>query len=138
MKRCTWPRTGGQGAIRAARARREPVRADRVHDDVDLLSGGGPAADRETLPIGRPIPHAQVYLLDRHGNPVPIGVPGELHIGGPGLARGYLNRPDADGRASSSRTPSASGRAPACTGPATWPAIGPTATSSSWAASTAR
>ncbi len=44
--------------------------------------------------IGRAIPDLQVYILDQHGQPVPIGVPGELHIGGAGLANGYLNRPD--------------------------------------------
>ncbi|MCA2709690.1 MAG: non-ribosomal peptide synthase/polyketide synthase [Microcystis sp. M015S2] len=46
------------------------------------------------ITIGRRIPHVQVYILDSHLQPVPIGVPGELHIGGAGVARGYLNRPE--------------------------------------------
>ena len=48
---------------------------------------------RQHVPIGRPLPGRTAYILDRAGQLSPIGVPGELHLGGLGVARGYLNQP---------------------------------------------
>ena len=54
--------------------------------EVERVGAGLPS-------IGGPIGNTTVYVLDRHGNPQPVGVPGELHLGGKSVARGYLNQP---------------------------------------------
>ncbi len=61
-----------------------------VHVTFRPLSASDTAAGSV---VGCPIPDLQVHLLDPFGGPVPVGVPGEIHVGGAGVARGYLNRP---------------------------------------------
>src|SRR5262249_37024432 len=55
---------------------------------------GRPETIGESVPIGRPLENATAYVLDRHGNVAPVGVPGELYIGGDGVAVGYWRRPE--------------------------------------------
>jgi len=78
--------------------------------DTDIINGYGPTESTTfaccyriprplpqhipSIPIGRPIGNTEVYVLDESRNPVPVGVVGELYIGGDGLARGYLNQPE--------------------------------------------
>ncbi|KAG0360084.1 hypothetical protein BGZ54_009708, partial [Gamsiella multidivaricata] len=62
--------------------------------DVTIYTATNIIDQLDRLPIGRPISNTRMYVLDKHLNLVPIGVIGELYIGGPGVSNGYLNRPD--------------------------------------------
>jgi len=64
-----------------------PTEATVISTWTDLLPG-------HPVTIGKALPNARVYVLDGHGRPCPIGVPGELHLSGVGLSAGYLGRPD--------------------------------------------
>ena len=66
--------------------------SSEVAADVTCYEVDGPILSG--VPIGRPIANTRVYVLDRNFEPPPIGVPGEVFIGGEGLARGYLDKPD--------------------------------------------
>jgi amino acid adenylation domain-containing protein len=63
-------------------------------DDVAIHRMATPPASLTTAPIGHPIPNTQLYVLDAHLQPEPIGVTGELYVGGVGVGRGYLNDPE--------------------------------------------
>jgi amino acid adenylation domain-containing protein len=71
-----------------------PTEATITATAFEAKSRPGNSARPHRVPIGRPLANREIYILDRHCNPVPIGVPGELHIGGRSLARGYLNQPE--------------------------------------------
>ncbi|WP_346294331.1 amino acid adenylation domain-containing protein, partial [Sphaerothrix gracilis] len=66
-----------------------PTEATIVATWFALPESGADAASWQKLPIGRALPHVQVYILDQYQQLVPVGIPGELYLGGAGLARGY-------------------------------------------------
>ena len=70
-----------------------PTEATVVATLCDLHGEDDAAAGPRHVPIGRPLGHARACVLDGRGEPAPVGVPGELHLGGGGLARGYLGDP---------------------------------------------
>lgn len=72
---------------------RNQYRPSESHVVTELILTGPANGWLALPPIGRPITNTQIYLLDAYLQPVPIGVPGELYIGGASLARGYLNHP---------------------------------------------
>ena len=89
------------------------------------------------VPIGRPLHNTRVYVLDAWGHPLPVGIPGELHVGGKSLALGYLNLPELTA-AKFIPYPFPPTRSIVCTRPVTLFAIFRTATWISSGASTSR
>jgi amino acid adenylation domain-containing protein len=100
-----WPGRAGLKALCGGEALPPALAAQLLERGLELWNMYGPTETTiwstvqrlrpaEPLTIGRPIANTRVYVLDPHLQPVPVGVPGELHIGGHGLARGYLNRPE--------------------------------------------
>jgi amino acid adenylation domain-containing protein len=71
-----------------------PTEATIVTTTIDLSALTTEELTGRELPIGKPVTNASTYILDSSLQPTPIGIPGELYIGGAGVARGYLNRPD--------------------------------------------
>eukprot|EP00899_Mesostigma_viride_P005973 jgi/Mesvir1/15377/Mv06573-RA.1 len=66
----------------------------RPHGILRFATMGQMTAEDQSVSIGGPLPNVRVYVLDAYLQPTPIGVPGELYIGGAGVARGYANRHD--------------------------------------------
>jgi arthrofactin-type cyclic lipopeptide synthetase B len=85
---------GGDRLRQFTQERRFAVINNYGPTEATVVATSGRVRAGQALHIGRPIANATNYVLDAHLRPVPVGVAGELYVGGSGVARGYLNRPD--------------------------------------------
>ncbi|NJM75031.1 MAG: LLM class flavin-dependent oxidoreductase [Acaryochloridaceae cyanobacterium RU_4_10] len=91
---------GGEAFTEALAAQLKPMIAGHIHNmygptETTIWSATHTLGDVDgVVPIGRPIANTELYVLDSTQQPVPVGISGELFIGGKGVARGYLNRPE--------------------------------------------
>ncbi|NVZ71929.1 non-ribosomal peptide synthetase [Pseudomonas costantinii] len=85
---------GGDRLRQFARAQRFELINNYGPTEATVVATSGKVEVGQPLHIGKPIANATVYLLDEQQRPVPLGVAGELYVGGKGVARGYLNRPE--------------------------------------------
>ncbi|MDQ0704433.1 amino acid adenylation domain-containing protein [Pseudomonas sp. W3I7] len=85
---------GGDRLRQFARAQRFELINNYGPTEATVVATSGKVEAGQPLHIGKPVANATVYLLDEHQRPVPLGVAGELYVGGKGVARGYLNRPE--------------------------------------------
>ena len=88
----TWRRLGGERSRWANLY--GPTETTLISTAYDLPAHAALPEGRSELPIGYPVDNTQAYVLDARLEPVPLGAPGELYIGGLGVARGYLDRPE--------------------------------------------
>ena len=85
---------GGDRLRQFSRAQTFAVINNYGPTEATVVATSGPVEMDQPLHIGRPIANAKIYVLDAEQRPVPVGVAGELYVGGAGVARGYLNRPE--------------------------------------------
>ncbi|MCR8665602.1 amino acid adenylation domain-containing protein [Pseudomonas carnis] len=85
---------GGDRLRQFTQERRFAVVNNYGPTEATVVATSGRVRAGQVLHIGRPIANATSYVLDAHLRPVPVGVAGELYVGGSGVARGYLNRPE--------------------------------------------
>ncbi|WP_103734594.1 non-ribosomal peptide synthetase [Pseudomonas sp. GZJR-8] len=85
---------GGDRLRQFGRAQRFELINNYGPTEATVVATSGKVEAGQPLHIGKPIANVTVYVLDEHQRPVPLGVAGELYVGGKGVARGYLNRPE--------------------------------------------